>query len=663
MVSDICKARGKHQLEPEERRVYYPPNEAIPNWNGDECARLKAGFVKVDIDDYDKKTGEPINFIKGERRSDVIKRILDEQKVKYNLLLTERGKHFYFKLPENLIGAKKINWYSNIGIEMEYHPGEGTAKTHIPYKVNGIMRQWVVGSLYNEDIDEIPLWLYPLQKSKDRPFNLDITSGSRNSALSSYLFYLVENKQYTAENAFQIVRLMNDYVLPDPLPKDEIDTILRDETLHKLKEMEREKADKTISHSEVAQEIIEKFNIITVNSNFYNYEGGVYKPFDESKITEHMTTFRPKLNGNFEKEVVRHIRGLTRTDYPEDDGTVNIRNGILTFSDDGAVTLKPHSKDYISFRQFNAIYDPKVQCKLLDDCLFKWFSGDSEQIELFNQLLGYLMMNHVNYQKIFFFVGAPATGKNTLLNAIACFCRKENISAIQLDDMGAPFGLATIVNKTANIFADLKKSKVIASDKFKMLADGSPLKINQKHKAEFTYSFTGKLLFGMNQYPDFSSDFAGIERRLVIFTFKHIFKQDDKDYNPRLTDDLSTDECMSALLNKAISGYKTLLDNRGFISTKESGKALADFVYANDSVRRWLHEAGIDEDVLLHNPIKDGFKGLYPDYCAFCINIGETAKRQRDFSNDICIQYGFEPFQKEQRLKGERIRYQMFRRK
>ncbi len=120
---------------------------------------------------------------------------------------------------------------------------------------------------------------------------------------------------------------------------------------------------------------------------------------------------------------------------------------------------------------------------------------------------------------------------------------------------------------------------------------------------------------------------------------------------------------MSALLNKAISGYKTLLDNRGFISTKESGKALADFVYANDSVRRWLHEAGIDEDVLLHNPIKDGFKGLYPDYCAFCINIGEAAKRQRDFSNDICTQYGLETFQKEQRLKGERIRYQIFRRK
>lgn len=659
MISGICKAQGKYPKGLEKDWVYYLPDEAIPNWSGDECARLKAGFVKVDIDDYDKKTGAPIGFIKSERRSDVIKRMLDNQGVKYNLLLTERGKHFYFRLPDNLIESKKINWQTPIAIEVEYHPGEGTSKTHIPYKVNGIVRTWEVGSMTNEDIDDLPIWLYPLQKYKHKPFDLNIQSGSRNSALSSYVFHLVEKKLFTAENAFQIVQLMNDYILSDPLPQEEIDTILRDETLHKLKEMEREKANKNISHSDVAKEIIDRFNLITVNGDFYSYKGGVYVPFADGKITNYLTEYRPQLNGNFEREVIRHIKGLTYTEYPTDSGMVNVKNGILQFADDGAVTLLSHSKEHISFKQFNATYNPDAQCKLLDDSLFKWFSGDSEQIELFNQLLGYLMMNHVNYQKIFFFVGAPATGKNTLLNIIACFCRKENISAIQLDDMGAPFGLATIVNKTANIFADLKKSKVIASDKFKMLADGSPLKINQKHKPEFTYSFTGKLLFGMNQYPDFSSDFAGIERRLVIFTFKHIFKQDDKDYNPRLTDDLSTDECMSALLNKAISGYETLLANRGFITTKESSRALGEFVYENDNVRRWIFEAGITEEIIVREPIKNGYKGLYPDYCAFCVNIGETAKAQKDFTNIIKQAFSVESFQKE--IKGERFR--MFRKK
>lgn len=226
--------------------------------------------------------------------------------------------------------------------------------------------------------------------------------------------------------------------------------------------------------------------------------------------------------------------------------------------------------------------------------------------------------------------------------------------------MGKPFGLASIVNKVANIFSDIRKSKVLASETFKMLADGSPLQINRKFKGELTYCFTGKLLFGMNSYPDFSKDFDGIERRVVIFEFRHVFKKGDSQFNPAILESLTTDECMSALLNKAISGYKSLIDNKGFITTKESERALADFVSDNDNVVKWLHEAEIEEDYLLREPIKmDGYKGLYPQYQAFCINAGEEAKAQKDFSKTICNMYGFKT--RTRRINGQRP--QMFERK
>lgn len=51
-------------------------------------------------------------------------------------------------------------------------------------------------------------------------------------------------------------------------------------------------------------------------------------------------------------------------------------------------------------------------------------------------------MNHVNYQKIFFFIGVPSTGKSTVLKLIVAFCGEENISTIQLSDMNKPFVLA-----------------------------------------------------------------------------------------------------------------------------------------------------------------------------------------------------------------------------
>lgn len=342
----------------------------------------------------------------------------------------------------------------------------------------------------------MPPFLYPLQGYKGKPFKLKFPEGNRTQKLGAYLFYLV-NKGYTGEQAFQIVRLMNTYVFEKPILECALEAeILNDSTLQKLQEGQEDKA---LTHSGVASEIIDRFDLITLNGAFYSYECGVYKPFPDGRITNYLTETYPKLNSNFEKEVVRHIKGLTYTEYPEDDGTVNVKNGILEFDDAGSVTLLPHSKEHISFRQFNAIYRPEVKSKLLDDTMLKWFNGDFNQIELFEQVLGYLLMNHVNYQKIFFFIGAPSTGKTTVLKLVIVFCGKENISTIQLEDMNKPFGLASIVNKVANVFSDIRKTKVLASEIFKMLADGSPVRINQKYKADFSYVFTGKMLFGMNE--------------------------------------------------------------------------------------------------------------------------------------------------------------------
>ncbi|MCM1221956.1 MAG: phage/plasmid primase, P4 family [Lachnospiraceae bacterium] len=646
MKPQYIKFSGKHPEATKEKRQY--TDRPHNNWNS-YGASYSPAFFKLDIDDF-KKLGEIEEPIHGKPRSDTIVAILDFLKICYNGIKTEHGKQLFFRVPEWLEQKNKINWYCPLGIKCEWKfPARDD---HIPLMINGVEREFFKGSIDNEDIDELPPFLYPLQGYKNKPFMLDFSEGDRTQKLGAYVFYLVK-KGYTADRVFQIVRLMNEYIFEKPIPKSTLKAeILNESTLKKLQDQEKEKADKNISHSDLAKEIIDRFDLITVNGDFYSYENGVYKPFPNRKITHYLTEHYPKLNANFEREVIRHISGLTYTEPPKDDGTVNVKNGVLSFSTDGTVVLLPHRKEHISFKQFNATYNPEAQNKLLDDTLLLWFNGSSKQIELFNQLLGYLLMNHVNYQKVFFFVGAPSTGKTTLLKLVICFCGKENVSAIQLEDMGKPFGLASIVNKIANVFSDIRKTRVLASETFKMLADGSPLQISRKFREELTYCFTGKLLFGMNSYPDFSKDFGGIERRVVIFEFRHIFKKGDPDFNPAILESLTSDECMSALLNKAISGYKSLIDNKGFITTKESERALADFVSDNDNVVKWLHEAEIEEDYLLREPIKMGYKGLYPEYQAFCINAGEEAKAQKDFSRTICNMYGFKTHTK--RIGGER---------
>ena len=622
MKPQYIEFNGKHPKDEKNCRKY--SDRPRTNWDSYGVS-YDAAFLKLDIDDYNKSgmLEEPID---GKPRSDAIMRLLDALKIRYNGIKTERGKHLFFRAPEGLERKNKINWYCPLGVRCEWkYP---SSDDHIPLVINGVERKFFKGSITNEDVDELPPFLYPLQKSKDRPFEMDFPEGDRTDRLCKYLFHLV-TKGYTAQQVFQIIELMNEYVFESPISKDTLHAeILNNSTLEKLQTAEKEKTDKKRSPSELAKEIIEHFNIITVNGDFYSYENGVYKEFPNGRITKYLTENYPSLTANQEREITRHISGLTYTEIPKDDGTVNMKNGILRFDADGNVEHEAHSMEHISFKQFNATYDPNAQSKLLDDTLQVWFNGSSKQIELFNQLLGYLLMNHVNYQKVFFFIGAPSTGKSTLLKLIIHFCGEENVSAIQLED---------------NIFSDIRKTKVLASETFKMLVDGSPLQINRKFKKDLTYSFTGKLLFGMNSYPDFSRDFDGIERRVIIFEFSHIFKRDDANFNPNILEDLKSNECMSALLNKAISGYRSLINNKGFIVTKESEKALADFVSDNNNVVKWIHECDIDEEYLLREPIRlsNVYKGSYPEYHSFCMNIGEEPKAQTEFSKTIRSMYGF----------------------
>lgn len=641
---------GKHPKASKENRVY---SEApSPDWNSYGCS-YDPDFLKVDIDDYNHKTEELEEPIRGKARSEAIISLLDNLNIRYNGIRTEHGKHLFFRKPETLEGKNKQNWYSPLTVKMEWK--FPTSDDHIPLQVNGAKREFFRGSIENTEIDELPFFLFPLQGYRGKPFDLDFPSGDRTQKIGAYLFYLVK-KEYSEEQAFQIVKLMNQFIFDDPIPEDRlIAEILNEKTLQKLKESKKDKAP---SHSEVAHEVVEHFQIITANGTMYDYQGGVYIPFDESRITEYLTTMKPKLNWNFEKEVVRHIKGITRKEIPEDDNTVNVRNGILIF-DNGEFRLEPHNPERISFRQFNALYNPAAEDDLLQETIFSWFNHNSEQIELFKQMVGYLMMNNVKYQKFFFLIGQPSTGKSTALNLITTFCGKQNVSHVQFSNMGDKFGLTPLVNTTANIFSDAKKGKVFSSEIFKSLSSGDPISIERKYRETIrNYIYTGKLIFGMNNFPDFSNDFDGIERRAVIFEFSKVFNQKTKGFDPDLLVKLETENVMSTLLNMAIEGYKSLIENNGFISTKESERVLKQFVTENDSVLQWLEECYIDEEFLLNEPIKASNSGLYLDYKSFCYNAGIEPKEQKDFSRGIVKRFSFSGTTT-RRVSGDR--YQFFK--
>jgi len=232
---------GKHPARRKDDRQYFdrPPRK------GDYGASYSQDFLKVDIDDFNHKTGELENSIHGDARSEAVIAALDTLGIRYNGIITEHGKHLFFRVPEGMEQKNKQNWFCPLGIRMEWK--FPSSDDHVPLKINRVERKFFKGAIDNEDIDELPFFLYPLQGNKNRPFEIDFPEGDRTNHLGAYLFHLVK-QGYLAEQAFDIVRLMNQYIFENPIPNDLLEAqILNDKTMDKLLASEQSTKKKDIS--------------------------------------------------------------------------------------------------------------------------------------------------------------------------------------------------------------------------------------------------------------------------------------------------------------------------------------------------------------------------------------------------------------------------------
>ena len=251
---------GNHTAEKEKDRQYYDnPQE---NWSSYGAAYGEE-YLKVGITDYDKTTGELIDPVRGKAQSDAVVAILDFLKIRYNGIMTENGKQLFFRKPNNIAQTNKPNWYSPLGIRADWRfPESGDT---IPLMINGIQRTFFKGSIINTEIDELPPFLYPLQKSKAKPLDLEFRNGNISNRLLSYLFALVK-KGFIPEQAFLIVRLLNNYIIETPMMEKMLEReVLNEGVFKKLQDINSAATKKEVSPETFRSFILETGMFITYN--------------------------------------------------------------------------------------------------------------------------------------------------------------------------------------------------------------------------------------------------------------------------------------------------------------------------------------------------------------------------------------------------------------
>lgn len=119
MIKGYWKSHGKIPDGKEESRVLL----SEPPKNHDYVAVYKDDLIiRYDIDDYDHKTGELVDTVKGKPRSEAVLRYLDDHEYQYVAIRTEHGVHIVMNRPEWFkIGSNRLNWYCAMGIKLEAH--------------------------------------------------------------------------------------------------------------------------------------------------------------------------------------------------------------------------------------------------------------------------------------------------------------------------------------------------------------------------------------------------------------------------------------------------------------------------------------------------------------------------------------------------------------
>ena len=109
------------------------------------------------------------------------------------------------------------------------------------------------------------------------------------------------------------------------------------------------------------------------------------------------------------------MKKILKSDIKIDPYIVNCKNTRLDIRNGKCLEFTP---DAFEFLRLPVTYDPSAYSAELDKLLNRVFCGDREVIDLFEEMLGYGLMRHAKFAKIFLFCGSGSNGKSTVLDLI-----------------------------------------------------------------------------------------------------------------------------------------------------------------------------------------------------------------------------------------------------
>ena len=573
--------------------------------------------------------------------AEIMLRIVEALDLKTRVMKTTRGIHCWFKAPEE----SPKNFIKNrlaVGIYCDRKSGGRNA--YVKIKQDGKAREWI-RKVKSEDMEVVPKWLTSVSAPSGKFAFKDMSEGSgRNQELFNYIIYL-QTKGFSRDEIRKTIEIINDYVFAEPLPDSEIATICRDEAFKSddvIAEQLQRAEDKKLgfSHNDFGDRLIETFKIIEVNGTLYVYEDGYYQA-DDRIIENKMIELYPGIFQRQRTEVLAYIRIKTHVkaeDIKINPYVLNLKNTRLDIRNGECLEFTP---DAIEFDRLPITYDPSAYCADLDKMLNRVFCGDREVINLFEEMLGAVLLKHSRYQKAFLFYGSGSNGKSTILDLIKTFLGARNYATLSLEEVTARFNKILLENKLANIGDDIDNVTIKDTGTLKKIIAGNAITVEDKGEKGYTAELYATQIFSCNEIPRSFDKSEGFYRRWIMIPFNARFSADDEDYDPMIADKITSPNALSYLLNIAIRGAQRLM-RRGYFTEPQSVKdALEAYKEDNSTVLSWIADKELTEDYFLEKP-RDVSYSEFSDWCKISGIKPAMITGKKTFFKEVTRKFDFE---------------------
>ena len=562
--------------------------------------------ILIDIDDYDQ--------------SEKLMDIVEEKQLACRVYETTRGKHFLFK--NNTV--EKCKTHTKLACGLEADIKLGTRNSYEVLKFDGKERPIIYDIFDGEEYEEIPKFLTPINTRVDFQ-NMEEGDG-RNQTLFNYILTLQSN-DFTIDEAKETIEVINDFVLPEPLPEDEIDKILRDDSFKKPLFYNKNQ----FLFDKFARFIKSNNRLIRINGTIHMYRNGVYVP-GHREIEAEMIRIIPTLSKRNRSEVMAYLELIVKDESsPSDARYIAFKNGVFDLETDEFGDFSP---DKIITNMIPWDYNPNAYYEVTDRTLDKISCHDDTVRDLLEEGIGYCFYRRNELRKSFILIGDKANGKSTYLDMIKTLLGENNVCALDLKELGERFKPALLAGKLANIGDDIGDEFIPNPAIFKKLVSGDRINAERKGQDPFDFDNYSKLLFSANDIPRIKDKSGAVLSRLVIVPFDARFSKDDPDFDPYIKYKLRRRESMEYLIQVGLDGLKRVLENSSFTNSKRVTKQIEEYEESNNPIIQFFKERELSDFV--NNPVKDAFV----DYCGYCHGNGFTPLSNREFGKQIKKQFG-----------------------